>query len=299
MNRERSKGLSLVEVLGSVAIGALVIAGLAGIATQTSRARERLTAASQLEEQAQFALERMLRAARATDVLLVPRPERGGTAYSEAVRNVLALALDPTLDRDANGFADADNDRDGRIDEDFDDDMTKDNQDGIVGIDDDGDGSTDEGDSKDDDEDGARDEDERDRSDDDGDGVVDEDVKRDNNDDGEPGLEDVDDDGDSSTDEGNKEDDDEDGTSDEDWLDVVVYRLSGTTLLERLPNLNASSGTAFTERAIATDVASFRVEYIAPVAAGRPVLLDLTLTLTGAGGASTTLNARTRLGADL
>ena len=147
-----------------------MLGGLAGVAVQATRAREQVGAASQLQEEAQFALERMLRAVRSSNRLLIPRPERGGTAYSESVRNVLALALDPTLDRDADGFADADNDRDGRINEDFGEDVTKDSQDGIVGVDDDGDGGIDEGDARDDDEDGTHNEDDLDGADDDGDG---------------------------------------------------------------------------------------------------------------------------------
>ena len=36
-----------------------------------------------------------------------------------------------------------------------------------------------------------------------------------------------------------------------DWIDPVVYRVSGGQLLERLPNLNPTSGADYTERPIA------------------------------------------------
>ena len=78
----------------------------------------------------------------------------------------------------------------------------------------------------------------------------------------------------------------------------MVFRLTGSTLVERLPNVNAASGTAYTERTIATGVTTLRVEYIAPAAAGRPARLDITLTLTGAAGATASVNTRSRVGAD-
>ena len=297
MNADDSRGFSLVELVASLAIGTLILAALSGIATQATRTREEMDASSELQQQAQFAMERMVRTARSPARVFVPRRENAGTAYSESVRNVLAMSLDPSLDRDGNGFADADNDQDGRIDEDFGDDSTNDGAAGVVGIDDDGDGSVDEGDSRDDDEDGSQGEDRQDGVDNDADGLVDEDFTRDMNEDGSPGVAGVDDDGDGSIDEGLNQSDDEQGSTDEDWLDTVVYRLNGTTLLERLPNLNPADGNAFTERPIAEGVSQFRVEYIAPVAIGRPALLDITLTLVDAAGVAASLNTRIRIAA--
>lgn len=292
--RKRARGLTLIEVLGSLAIGALLFAALGGVAVQSTRALAMTTDSSLLEQEAQFALDRMIEAVRAARVVLIPQPERAATVYSESQRALLAVSLDPTIDRDANGFVDADNDRDGRVDEDWSDDATNDGVAGIVGIDDNGDGVID-GDSKNDDEDGASNEDTANGLDDDGDGLVDEDAKRDMNDDGKPGVKSVDDDGDGSVDEGKNEDDDEDGAVDEDWLDARVFRLVGTTLVERLPDLNAANGTVFTERPIAAGVSGFSVVYSTPAAAGLPPTLLITLTLTGAGAAAT-VETRVRVG---
>ena len=297
IGRRQSSGLTLVEVLGSLAIGALLFAALAGVALESTRALEIATGSAELEQDAQFALDRMVDAVRASRRLLVPKPERPSTAYSESQRNVLAVTLDASLDRDGDGFADADNDRDGRIDEDTGDDATNDAAAGIVGVDDDGDGSIDEGANGDDDEDGATNEDKSDGVDNDADGLVDEDMDKDANDDGKPGIAAVDDDGDSSVDEGNREDDDEDGQKNEDWLDARVFRLVGTALVERLPDPNASSGTAFTERTIATGVSDFRVTYFPSAGAGLPPTLGISLTLAGPGGAAAAVDTRVRLGA--
>lgn len=299
MSPASSDGFSLIELMASMGIAALILAALAGVAGQATRARETMDASAELQQQAQFAMERVVRAARGTTRVLVPRTENVGTAYSESMRNVLAVTLDPTLDSDGDGFVDADNDKDGRVDEDPSSDMSNDGKAGVIGIDDDGDGLIDEGDSKDDDEDGVQDEDRLNGIDDDGDGLIDEDVQKDMTNEGKPGLPGVDDDGDGFIDEGASQDDDEDGSSDEDWLDVVAYRLSGTTLLERLPNLNPSNGNAFTERPIADGVADFRVEYIPPVAAGQPAMLDITLTLAAPDGVTASLNTSVRIGAGL
>ncbi|MGH8496718.1 MAG: prepilin-type N-terminal cleavage/methylation domain-containing protein [Gammaproteobacteria bacterium] len=291
------RGFSLIELLVSLAIAGLALAALAGVAMQATRAREDMSASVELQQQAQFAIDRILRATRGTTRALVPRQENGGTAHSESVRDVLVLTLDTTLDRDGDGFADADNDRDGRIDEDPSEDLGTDGVAGIIGVDDDGDGAVDEGGMSDDDEDGAANEDPVNGFDDDGDGLIDEDTGGDANGDGKAGVIGVDDDGDVFIDEGAKENDDEDGASDDDWVDTAVYRLDGATLLERLPDVNASSGTAFTERPVANGVTQFRVEYIPPVAASRPAMLDLTLTLEGPDGTPVTLNTRARVGA--
>jgi type II secretory pathway pseudopilin PulG len=296
MRRTRESGLTLVEVLGSLAIGALLFAALAGVALQSTRALEAATSSADVAQDAQFALDRMVDAVRASRKLLIPMPERAATAYSESQRNVLAVTLDPTLDRNGDGFPDVDNDRDGRIDEDADEDLTTDGAPGILGVDDDGDGTADEGDSRDDDEDGASNEDGADGVDNDGDGLVDEDPKADANDDGKPGVRSFDDDGDANVDEGNSEDDDEDGRKNEDWLDARVFRLVGTTLVERLPDPGAANGTVFTERTIAVGVSDFRVGYFASAGAGLPPTLAISLTLAGAGGATATVDTRIRLG---
>ena len=114
------------------------------------------------------------------------------------------------------------------------------------------------------------------------------------NDDGAPGVAGVDDDGDGSTDEGNVDDDDEDGSTDEDWLDAVVYFLSGTNLIERHPNLNPTDGTDYTERVIAENVSSFRVERLQQ-GVNRTELIDVSLGLSTTN-ASVVVQQRIRVG---
>jgi prepilin-type N-terminal cleavage/methylation domain-containing protein len=298
VKRGRAAGFTLTEVLVTVVIFALILLGFAGVLEQALSAEAATRERNDLTRQARFALDRMTAAVSATNRLLLPLAENPGTAWSEAVRDpgVLAVTLDPTLDRNGDGWADANNDKDfldlnqnavrdpgepERIDEDLPDDMSKDNAPGIIGIDDDGDGNVDElGFIEDDDEDGLKDEDTVNGDDDDGDGSVDEDGRHDMNFDGEPGVALVDDDLDGSVDEGHHHDDDEDGAVDEDWLDLVVFYLDGATLLERLPDLNPAGGSNFTERVIAENVVTFRVERI-PKGAGRALLVDITLGLSG------------------
>jgi len=311
-SRKNIAGFTLTEVLVTVVILALILVGLAGVLEPALRAESTSRERNDLTRQARFALDRMAAAVSATRLLLLPLAENPGTAWSESVRDpgVLAVTLDPTLDRNNDGWADANNDKDfldlnqnaardpgepERIDEDLPEDISNDNAPGIIGIDDDGDGNVDEGLSEDDDEDGLTNEDFVDGDDNDGDGAVDEDGRYDMNFDGQPGVALVDDDLDGSVDEGHQFDDDEDGVSNEDWLDVVAYFLAGNVLMERLPNPSPAGGADFTERPIAENVASFRVERI-PQGAGRALLVDITLGLAGEY-AKVELHTRVRVGA--
>lgn len=311
MKNGRAAGFTLTEVLVTVVILALLMVGIAGVMEQALRANSVTRERNDLTRQGRFALDRMTAAVSATKMLLLPLAENPGTPWSESVRDpgVLAVTLDPTLDRDGDGWADANNDKDfldlnqnatrdpgepERIDEDPTGDLNRDGVSGIAGIDDDGDGLTDEGTTGDDDEDNVSGEDPADGVDNDGDGSVDEDTSGDRNSDGKPGISAVDDDLDGQTDEGPTPDDDEDGNSNEDWLDVVVFYLNGATLLERMPDVNATSGSDFTERVIAENVATFRVERI-PQGAGRAVLVDISLGLAG-DSAAVNLHTRMRVG---
>lgn len=318
--RKNIAGFTLTEVLVTVVILALILVGIAGVLEQALRAESATRERNDLTRQARFALDRMTRAVSATNLLLVPLAENPGTAWSESVRDpgVLAVTLDPTLDRDNDGWADGNNDKDfldlnqnairdpgepERIDEDLDNDATNDGKAGIAGIDDDGDGAIDEADDGedvvDDDEDNvSSNEDWVNGIDDDGDGAVDEDFDKDMNRDGAPGVAGVDDDLDGLIDEGMPSllgDDDEDGQNSEDWLDVTAYFLSGTTLMERMPNVNPGDGNDFSERVIAGNVTRFRVQRV-PQGAGRAVLVDITLGLTGEN-ANVELHTRVRVGA--
>jgi type II secretory pathway pseudopilin PulG len=287
--------MTLVELLLALAIGALLVAGLAGVVEQSLAAWDATRERNDLTQQARFAMERMAAAVSASPTLLLPLAENPATPQSESLRDLLATGLDPTLDRDADGVADADNDADGLVNEDAGADTNR-AAPGIIGIDDDNDGAADEGLGDDDDEDGAVNEDPVDGLDNDGDGAIDEDPNADAQGDGAPGIAGFDDDGDGFTDEGNNPDDDEDGSNNEDWIDPVVYFLSGTTLMERLPDLNPADGTDYTERPIAENVSQLRVERLATGPNDRAVLVDLTLALTAPSGESVTLHTRVRVG---
>jgi prepilin-type N-terminal cleavage/methylation domain-containing protein len=313
------RGFTLIELLVALVLASLVMLGLARVVRSSGAAEADRDARAALAADAQFALDRMTSAVRNSPRLLLPLADDPRTAATnEAVREqsiparwghasetaVLAVTLPRTLDRNDDGTPDADNDRDGRIDEDHAIDSTDDGATGIVGIDDDNDGAVDEiviyvGD---DDEDLVNGDDPLNGKDDDGDGNVDEDLPGDMNGDGQPGVAGVDDDGDGVADEGNFADDDEDGRIGEDGYDPVVFHLTGSTLFERVPVswdtnkdglVNAGD---FVEQAIANGVTWFRVERIE---GSRAQLVDITLALAGANGATVQLSTRRRVGAGM
>jgi prepilin-type N-terminal cleavage/methylation domain-containing protein len=311
------KGISLLEVLITVAIASVLIVAISGVVNTALDAGQSTHLQNDTIQQSRFAMQRMSRAISKTRELRLPLGEDTTTAWSESVRDVLAVALDPTLDRNKDGWADANNDKDfldvnkngvrdagepERIDEDWDLDSNNDGAPGIKGIDDNGNGTVDEGNGAmarhDDDEDGSADEDPINGLDDDNDGAVDEDPHVDMNGDGKPGIISVDDDFDGAIDEGNKDDDDEDGSVIEDWIDEQVYYLNGTTLMERLPDINAANGTKYTAYPITENVSQFRVERVLGND-GRTVLVDITLTLSPPGGDPFTLNTRIGIGSNL
>jgi prepilin-type N-terminal cleavage/methylation domain-containing protein len=311
-----ARGFTLVELLVALTLASLVMLGLARVVRSSGAAEADRDARASLAADCQFALERMTAAVRDSPHLLLPLADDPRTGADEAVREqsiparsghasetaVLAVTLPRTLDRNADGTPDVDDDRDGRIDEDHGIDSTDDDATGIVGIDDDNDGAVDEiviydGD---DDEDLVNGDDPLNGKDDDGDGNVDEDLPGDMNGDGQPGVAGVDDDGDGIADEGNFADDDEDGSIGEDGYDPVVFHLTGSTLFERVPVpwdankdglVNAGD---FVDQAIASGVTWFRVERIE---GDRAQLVDITLALAAANGARVQLSTRQRLGA--
>ncbi|UTW07132.1 PilW family protein [Pseudomonas benzenivorans] len=330
-------GFSLLELTLTVAIAALLMAGLSGVVGTSLRLQAQAQTSNELTGQARFALERMAAAVQGSRRLLLPLADSPKTNWPEHIRMqsvpaqppqgssskataVLAVTLDPTLDLDADGWADANNDKDyldlnkngvrdpgepERIDEDPSHDNSSDGAPGLRGIDDDGDGLVDEGsDNTDNDEDGLIKEDKLDGLDNDGDGSVDEDLPSDLNMDLKAGVAGVDDDFDGLIDESPPPDDDEDGRNDEDWFDPVVFYLNGSDLIERWPSLVDTNGDGlvtgadFTESVIASSVSHFRIERVA-LSNGRAVLLDLTLELSGSGGQKRRFNTRLRLGARL
>lgn len=308
-------GLALVEILIVVIIGGILMVGIQGLLGTALSTESSIREHNASLQQGRFAMQLMVQSVRMTRRLMIPLAENPATAYSESVRDVLAVTLDPTMDRDGDGWADANNDKDyldvnnngsrdpgepERVDEDTDLDQDDDGLPGIGGIDDDGDGVIDEGNGAmarhDDDEDGQEDEDSINGLDDDGDSSTDEDLFKDMNNDGKPGIINVDDDFDGVVDEGDRSDDDEDGLQDEDWFDPVVYFLSGTTLIQRIPNINPADGGDFQENPIAENVSFFQVKRIP---ASMATLVEISLTVTPADGEPATFNTRVRVGSGL
>ena len=81
-----------------------------------------------------------------------------------------------------------------------------------------------------------------------------------------------------------------------DWIDPVVYRVVSGQLIERLPNINPTSGADYTERPIADNVTTFLVTRI-PTGNRRYREVQVQLTLTGPTGETGTWSRRLRLGA--
>ncbi len=311
-NKTPQQGLSLLELLLAISISAILFSALFGLVNNALNIEQHITAKNRSLQQARFAMQMMIKSVRMSTTLLVPLSENTNTSYSESVRNVLAITLDPTMDRDKDGWADANNDQDyldlnnngsrdagepERIDEDPGADITNDGQSGIIGIDDNGDGSIDNGrDKNDDDEDGVREEDPVNGLDDDNDGSIDEDYQADKENDNAAGVLGKDDDLDGSVDEGQAGDDDEDGSLDEDWLDAVVYFVNGTTLMQRLPNINPSSGSDYQEYPIADKISSFQVKRIPAATA---TLVKISLSINADDGETIQLSTQVRLGSGL
>lgn len=318
--RHQQSGMTLVEALLAAAIAALLLAPLVGIMTQAFRVESVSQARNDRLRQARFAMDEMVRVVAATPGLLLPLADKPGTTWQEHVREetvppsppepgsslasaVLAVLLPLESDVNGDGVADSDNDGDGRIDEDPGADVHNDAAAGIFGIDDAGNGVVDDSAVDDDDEYLSDvDEDPVNGVDDDADGNVDEDPAADHNGDGAPGFANVDDDGDGTVDEGSAADDDEDGQTDEDWLDPVVFYLSGDTLRVRRPvpwdadTSGTLTGRDVVEETLAEGVVRFRVERIAG-GGDRHQLVDLVLELGLDPGEPVRVHARVRVGA--
>jgi len=319
-------GFTLIELLVATTLAVLLIVGFGGVVGQVVTTRDFVQDKNELTRQARFAMDQMVRSISHSRLLLLPQHDRPASNWLENVREetvppttptddstkytaVLAVTLPATQDLDGDGFADADDDRDGRIDEDLPADNSFDNATGIYLIDDAGDGGVDEFsaccDWDDDEVFGVTDEDSINGIDDDDDGRVDEDPGSDMNADGCPGICGVDDDADGNLDEGGAGDDDEDGQVNEDWYNAVVFYLNAGTLMQRTPvPWDASggglvSGLDYIVEPVADNVTRFRVERVAGVT-GNNQLVDITLELTSpASGEMVSLQTQVRLGGAL
>jgi len=317
-------GVTLIELLVSLMVMTLLFAGLNSIVTGLLGSSEYVAERTALTREAEFAMARMVRTVSHSRMLLLPLEDKPLSDWPEHIREqtvppsppigsstnataVLAVTLPTFSDLDFDGFPDADNDRDGRVDEDVPADRNFDFASGIFGIDDGGDGAIDEGTSSPNDDDeffSQQDEDPENGIDDDNDGNTDEDPSSDVNGDGCPGRCGVDDDGDGQIDEGSNSDDDEDGQSDEDWYDPLVYYLQAGQLRERTPvpwdesGVGGISGRDFVDAVLADNVTRLRFERL-PGSAGQPQLVDITLELTTPAAGTVSLNTRVRVGGAL
>lgn len=321
--RGNQHGFTLIELLVAVSLAALLIGGLTSIMAQIGTTRDFIRDRNELTRQARFAMDQMVRTVSYSRLLLLPQHEKPATNWPEHIREqtvppsppigdstlataVLAVTLPAYQDLNADGYADADDDKDGLIDEDVGEDIHNDSASGVYGFDDGGDGLVDEGISEDDDESNAVEgEDPINGIDDDADNNIDEDPSANMNEDGCPGICGVDDDGDASIDEGNVNDDDEDGQEDEDWYNVVVFYLNGSSLMQRTPvpwdenGTNGITGQDFVTSDLADSVTRFRVERVAGVTGGQE-LVDITLELTSPDmGETVSLQTQVRLGGAL
>lgn len=272
--RSPEAGLSLIELMITIAISSIIILPVGGGMVQAINAWQYGSERSQLMYEANFALDRISDTVRSSRHLLYPL----GRIADNTVVNSLAVCLDPTLDLNNDGFADADNDHDGLVDEDLGPDANFDGHPGILGVDDNNDGLIDNAAIPDDDEDG----------------LSNEDPAGDINNDGN-----LDDDGDGFIDEDSTSgvDEDGDGTTDEDWYDSVVYFLNGTNLIERLPSttdINGDfivTGQDYIERIIAENVEKFEIKRFS---SGRKIIIDISLALTSQYGTPLEMNTRIR-----
>ena len=319
-------GFTLIEVVITAAIAVILIAAMSGIIDHTLKANYSVQTKNETVLTAHLAMQRMVTTVATSRNLLLPLDDNPATSFREHVREetvpasapesgsikataVLAVTLPATFDLDGNGIPDADNDQDGRIDEDLPGDSTNDGEPGVRGFDDDGNGTADFflSPSRDDDESNnlAQNEDPINGVDDDGDGSIDEDPGEDSNNDGAPGIVNIDDDGDGNIDEGNVADDDEDGSDNEDWFDPIVYYLNNGALVERIavPWDTDSSGDVdgrdFVESTLAENITLLRFERV-PLATGeRAQLVDITLEISPPDGEPFQLNTTVRLGGAL
>jgi prepilin-type N-terminal cleavage/methylation domain-containing protein len=261
MNRIDQKGLTLVELLFATAILGIIAAAATPLVSIFFEFHKNGAARLQLYHEGIVAMERMTAGVRRSTYLLIPNahnPTRDTLAFSGCVNEDNDFYFgDPLFPR---------------IDEDTGAEMSRDDEPGIIGVDDDGDGLVDEHvfEHGDDDEDGVAEEDPTNGYDDDGDGNIDEDALHDSNDDNASGIAGMDDDGDGQVDNGDTEaDDDEDGLKNEDSLDPVVYTFESGTNTLKVSYIRDGRTVVLSDH-----VTAFQVNYEAP----EKILIALTLT---------------------
>ena len=258
------EGLTLGELLMAIAIFGLIAAGATTLLSASLGAQAQGEASYKLYQEGLIIMERLTSEVKTTTLLHIPNNHT-------PTRTILAFSANINEDGDDYFF----DPLFPRIDEDNDDQLFV-NGFGITGLDDDGNGTVDDGAAKDDDdEDGLTDEETLDGLDDDGDGDVDEDLGKDHNKDSKPGIAGMDDDGDSQVDEGNDEDDDEDGDRNEDGPNLILYSFDSpnTTLYKITPD-PFDGMTSAVYATVSDRVTFFQTTYLDP----DKILIELSLT---------------------
>ena len=92
-----SPGLTLIEILGALAAGALLMMAVGTSVTGALDVWQATQERTELTRQAHFAMDRMVAAVRATSLQMIPLPENPVTPHIESIRDVLAVTMDPTL----------------------------------------------------------------------------------------------------------------------------------------------------------------------------------------------------------
>ena len=132
---QQARGYTLVEVLATVAIGGALVLGLSGVVGTALDTHHVVAGTAEANRSANEAMARMVSAVSQTRRLLLPLADVSATNWPEHIREqtvpasppvgtsvlataVLAVSLPATVDLDNDGVPDADNDNDGRLDED-------------------------------------------------------------------------------------------------------------------------------------------------------------------------------------
>ncbi|MCU7854326.1 MAG: hypothetical protein KZQ79_01305, partial [Candidatus Thiodiazotropha sp. (ex Lucinoma borealis)] len=157
-----NQGYTYIELLIAAVLAGIVVLGLSGVVGEALQTQDVTHEKNSLARQGNEAMQYMLRAVLQSRRLLLPLNDNPNTNWPEHIREetvpatapigdstrataVLAVTLPEYVDLDKDGWPDADNDKDGLIDEDLPNDSQHDFSPGIVLIDDDGDGTVDEG----------------------------------------------------------------------------------------------------------------------------------------------------------
>lgn len=281
MPQPNEKGFTLVELLVAITIMGIIATAAIPLLSTCLEAHSQGNARSGLYQEGLMLMERMTTNVRKTTYLQIPNN------HNTPTRNMLAVS---NLVNDDNDFYFGDP-LFPRVDEDTPENLTGSGN-GILGIDDDGDGVIDNGVTlRDDDEDGVSEEDILDGIDNDGDGNIDEDVSGDANHDFAPGIEGIDDDGDGLVDEMSGpqmgSDDDEDGQKNEEFVSFFLYSHDSATntLREIVPSTYDGVHNPIYNKVLSTHVTGFTTTYYPSDAINSP-RISISLTLTGDDGKS-------------